>query len=77
MTMCNNTVSQTCSNCLNAYNSPWDVDVHCVNLEFDEQFDPSVTTTVKAEGSCGRWSRRKPTQPRLDFHRSVQLTLFG
>lgn len=68
-------MTQTCKNCLNAYNSPHTTSVCCCNKEFLGQFQ-SVDTTVRPDETCGTWSPRRATQPPLVFGRAVQLTLF-
>ena len=67
---------QTCSNCLNAYNSPHDADVHCVNREWIRQHRPHIRTTVACDEPCGTWQRRNDTQKPLVFSQPVQLGLF-
>ena len=69
-------MTQACNNCLNAYNSPHDRKVHCINKEWQQQFEPSTATTVTADESCGTWQQRKSSQKRLQFHQHVQLELF-
>ena len=66
-----------CANCLNAFNSPNEVQVYCANREFDAQFDATILTNVHRTESCGRWSQRKSTQPPLEFNRALQLELFA
>lgn len=69
-------MNQTCSNCLNAYNSPHDADVHCVNREWMQQFQPHLRTTVAHDETCGTWQRRNEQQKPLVFTQPVQLRLF-
>lgn len=65
----------TCKNCLNAYNNPYTTRVLCANKEFDAQFRP-VDTWVLPNETCGRFTQRKKSQPRLIFDNAIQLTLF-
>lgn len=67
---------QTCENCLNAYQNGHSVSVWCVDKDFDAQFCPGLDRSVIAGETCGRWSRRRKDQPRLDFHRTMELSLF-
>ena len=67
---------QTCSNCLNAYNSPHDRDVYCVNREWMQQYQPYLRTTVASDETCGTWQRRNEQQKPLVFSQPVQLGLF-
>lgn len=69
-------MNQSCSNCLNAYNSPHDADVHCVNREWWQQFAPHVRTTVARDETCGTWQQRKDSQKPLVFTQPVQTELF-
>ncbi len=65
-----------CANCLNAYNSPHDKDVHCCNREWLAENIPGYRTTVAADESCGTWQQRNKNQKTLVFPKSVQLTIF-
>lgn len=67
---------QTCSNCLNAYNSPHDRDVHCYNREWRQQFEPHLRTTVARTETCSTWQQRSEQQRPLVFSRPVQKDLF-
>lgn len=69
-------MGQTCENCLNAYKSPHDGDVHCVNREWQQQFVPDLRTTVGRNVTCGTWQRRNEQQKPLVFGQPVQLELF-
>ena len=69
-------MTQTCSNCLNAYNSPHDRDVHCVNREWTQQYQPHLRTTVARDETCGTWQRRNDSQKPLVFSQPVQTELF-
>lgn len=72
----NKQTKQVCSNCLNAFQNDHSICVWCCNKEFDAQFTPGLDCTVKANESCGRWSKRRQDQPKLDFHKTMQLSLF-
>ncbi len=69
-------MNQSCSNCLNAYNSPHDADVRCVNREWRQQFEPHIRTTVARDETCGTWQQRKDSQKPLVFSQPVQTELF-
>lgn len=69
-------MTKTCSNCLNAYNSPHDADVHCVNREWWHQSCPHIRTTVARNETCTTWQQRKDNQKPLVFNQPVQLELF-
>jgi len=69
-------MAQTCENCLNAYNSPHDGDVHCCNREWQQQFEPHLRTTVARNETCTTWQRRSEKQRPLVFSRPVQTELF-
>ena len=66
----------TCKYCLNAYYSPYDFKIRCVNKDFDKQFDPTIDTTVRLDGWCTRWNRRGQNQKPLTIPRIIQLELF-
>jgi len=66
---------QTCSNCLNAYNSPYRTLPQCVNKEWESQFRPT-DCSVRPDESCGTWQRRGENQPTVRFPHAVQLDLF-
>ena len=66
---------RTCSNCLNAYNSPYYTLPQCYNKEWEAQFRPA-DCSVRPDESCGTWQRRSEAQPPVQFPRAVQLELF-
>lgn len=68
-------IDQTCRHCLNAYNNPYTTKVLCGNKEFMAQF-MDVPTFVLPNETCDSWTRRRDNQPKLDFERAIQLTLF-
>lgn len=68
-------INQCCRHCLNAYNNPYTTKVLCANKEFDAQFW-DVRTWVLPNETCGRWTRRRDNQPKLNFDIAIQLTLF-
>lgn len=68
-------MTQTCANCLNAYNGTHTASVLCVNKEFEAQFRP-MDVTVRPDETCGTWSERRQDQKPLVFGGGVQLTLF-
>lgn len=75
MNICN---GRSCANCLNAYNGVDDNGVPaplCINKEWEAQFR-SVNTRIKANESCSTWQQRKTSQPKIDFHPVLQLSLF-
>ena len=67
---------KSCSNCLNAYQSPHDRDVHCVNREWLKQSHPNTRTVVTSNETCGTWQQRNQTQKALMFTQPVQTELF-
>ncbi len=69
-------MDQICGNCLNAYNSPHDADVHCANREWLQQFHPEVCTVVARRETCGTWQRRNVQQKPLVFGQAVQLNMY-
>lgn len=68
-------MTQTCRNCLNAYNSPYQSHPLCVNKEWLSQFQPT-DCTVRTDETCGTWHRRNDSQPPVRFAQPVQLKLF-
>lgn len=71
-----NASEYNCGNCLNAYNSPLDADVHCVNREWQQQFVPGLRTKVARSETCGTWQQRNERQKPLVFSQPVQAELF-
>lgn len=69
-------MTQACNNCLNAYNSPHDRKVHCINKEWLQHSNPSIITIVTRNETCGTWQQRKANQKPLVFNQPVQLELF-
>lgn len=69
-------MAHICGNCLNAYNSPHDTDVHCVNREWMQQYKSHLRTIVARNETCGTWQRRNEAQQPLVFCQPVQLELF-
>ena len=69
-------MAQICNNCLNAYNSPHDRKVHCINKEWLQQSNPGTITIVTRNETCGTWQQRKANQKQLVFNQPVQLELF-
>jgi|GEM_PF-4997404 len=65
-----------CANCLHAYTNCHVAKVYCPNRDFVAQFTPGYDSSVKADETCDMWTRRRKDQPRLDFHKALQLTLF-
>ena len=72
----NTSTEHVCANCLNAYQNNYTTSVLCYNKEFEAQFTPNLDCTVKAKETCGRWSTRRQDQNMLDFHKTIQLSLF-
>lgn len=68
-------MTRTCENCLNAYNSSYDTAVRCWNKEFEAQFH-DIDVTVRKDETCGTWQRRNDNQKAVNFHQTIQLTLF-
>lgn len=69
-------MKRVCSNCLHAYTNCHVVNVYCPNKDFVAQFTPGYDCTVKADETCDMWTQRRKEQPRLNFHKTIQLTLF-
>lgn len=67
---------EVCSNCLHAYTNDHVVNVYCSNKDFKAQFTPGYDCTVKADETCCMWTKRRNDQPKLDFHKALQLSLF-
>lgn len=72
----NTSTERTCANCLNAYTNDHVVSVYCSNKDFKAQFTPGYDCTVKADETCCMWTKRRNNQPKLDFHKALQLSLF-
>lgn len=68
-------MTQTCENCLNAYNSPHDPLARCWNKEWEAQFR-KVDCHISRNETCGTWQQRQPSQPKVKFQQIIQLTLF-
>ena len=65
-----------CSNCMHAYSNEHTVKVWCSNQEFAAQTDPEIDGSIEADGLCDMWTPRRKDQPKLDFHKVIQLELF-
>lgn len=65
---------ECCRNCLNAHNNPYEHTPICSNKQFDAQFWPT-DVHVRPDETCGRWTRRKPSQAPLIWAAPIQLTI--
>ena len=66
--------TNTCANCLNAYNTPYDSCPHCYNKDFTAQF-MAIDVRVKPTETCGTWSLRRKDQAPLVWTNGFQLSL--
>lgn len=64
----------TCDNCLNAYNNPYQDNPLCQNKEWEAQFR-NISTVITKNGTCGTWTQRKRSQPKLNWPRLIQLQI--
>ena len=67
---------RTCSNCLNAYNSPHYSQPRCWNKEWLYEGNEKADCSVRPDETCGTWQRRADNQKPLVFAKAVQLSLF-
>lgn len=63
-----------CKNCLNAYNNPYTTKVLCCNKDFIAQYK-DIDTSVQPDEVCGTYTRRRDSQPQLNFKQTIQLTI--
>lgn len=66
--------TNTCANCLNAYNTPYDSCPHCYNKDFTAQF-MEIDVRVQPSETCGTWSLRRKDQATLIWSKGFQLSL--